>query len=178
MKELIEFLKTHKLITTGNEFWFEPKIDNGAINIGDYWTINIPKGLTEEQAYQDCLKLFPCWRWCDNFDGIVSDRTSKKSYSIKVKANVEADEELKNLSAHDLKEKGIKGITLLERLVLEKDYFLKTGKHLDSDNITLCSGSRHSDGHVPYADFHDGWFHVDYYGPGHRSPNLRSRSVF
>lgn len=146
----------------------------------EYWTINIPKGLTIEQAYKDCKALFPCWRWIDeNLDQIVnSDRTSKEAYSIKVKATVEADENLKNMSANELKEKGVKGITLLERLVLEKDYFQKTGKHLDIDNITLCSGSRNSDGHVPRVDWYDtdglgvGW---DY--PGSAVDNLRSREV-
>ena len=143
----------------------------------EYWTINIPKGLTEEQAYQDCAKLFNCWRWYENFDGIISDRDSKKAYSVKVKANIEVDEDLKNLSANDLKEKGIKGITLLERLVLEKDYFLKTGKHLDIKNWTLCAGSRLPGGCVPYASFHGDKFYVLYYDAGGPGPSLRSRSA-
>lgn len=146
----------------------------------EYWTINIPKGLTIEQAYKDCQALFPCWRWTDdNLDQLYnSDRTSKKAYSIKVKANIEADENLKNMSANDLKEKGIKGITLLERLVLEKDYFQKIGKHLDIDNVTLCSGSRGSDGDVPEVDWHDAdGLVVHWYNPDNANDNLRSREV-
>jgi hypothetical protein len=176
MNELIEFIKTYKLIhNSQGEWYFEPKTTN--LEENDYWKINIPKGLTEEQAYQDCLKLFPCWRGYDNFDGMESDRTSNKAYSIKVKANVEADENLKNLSADDLKEKGIKGITLLERLVLEKDYFLKTGKHLDINNVTACTGSRYSDGHVPYVDWNDDRLKVYWYSVDNRYPHWRSREV-
>lgn len=153
---------------------FETGIDLST-NSNDYWTINIPKGLTEEQAYKDCEALFPCYTYLD-LTNITSDRTSKKAYSIKVKANVEADEEFKNLSADDLKEKGIKGIALLERLVLEKDYFQKTGKHLDIDNVTLCSGSRCPGGGVPFASWGGGEFCVFYCDPGGRNPDWRSRS--
>lgn len=145
----------------------------------DYWTINIPKGLTIEQAYKDCQALFSCWRWTDdNFDQIVnSERTSEKAYSIKVKANIEADENLKNLSADDLKDKSIQGITLLERLVLEKDYFKQTGNHLDVQNITLCSGSRGSGGVVPRVCWGGGKLYVCWYGPDDRSDHLRAREV-
>lgn len=146
-------------------------------SVEDYWTINVPKGLTEAQAYQECVKLFPCWHSSYDFDDIVSDRTSKKAYSIKVKANVEADENLKKLSANDLKEKGIKGITLLERLVLEKDYFLKTGKHLDIGNVTICAGSRNSGGFVPFVGWYDVKLRVSWYSVGRRHPDWRSREV-
>lgn len=146
----------------------------------DYWTINIEKGMTIEGVLAECKKLFPIWRWTDdNLDQIInSDRTSKKSYSIKLKANVEADEELKNLSANQLQEKDIKGITLLERLVLELDYFKKTGGHLDIKNITLCSGSRYSDGRVPGVCWSGiGGLGVDWYGPDRARGGLRSREI-
>ncbi len=144
---------------------------------GEYWTIDIPQGLTIEQAYKNCEKLFPCWKWTQNFDKINSDRTSKKAYSIKVKANIEADENLKNLSANDLTEKGIQGITLLERLVLEKDYFQKTGQHLDIQNITLCAGSRSSDGRVPRVCWDGGKLYVGWDCVDGRHDGLRSREV-
>lgn len=176
MNELIEFLKTHKLIHTKNEYYFEPKAPVLQPS-ENYWTITIPKGMTEEQAYKDCEALFPCYRWYDTFQGMKSDRTSKKAYTIKVKANVEADENLKNLSANDLLTQGIKGITLLERLVLEKDYFLKTGKHLDITNVTMCSGSRDSDGRVPSVDWDGDELGVYWVRPGGRNPRWRSREV-
>ena len=63
-------------------------------------------------------------------------------------------------------------MTLLERLILEVKYFTETGKHLDVKGVTLCTGSRNSDGNVPYVDwFSDasevcvGWYDVDDSGP-------------
>jgi hypothetical protein len=41
------------------------------------------------------------------------------------------------------------GITLRERLLLELAYFDKTGKHLDINGVTFCSGSRGVAGSVP-----------------------------
>jgi hypothetical protein len=38
--------------------------------------------------------------------------------------------------------RNIRGHYLLERLLYELKYFAETGKHLDIDNLTLCSGSR------------------------------------
>lgn len=183
MNELIEFLKTYKLIhnrisTTRSEYSFESILPIGDValpsSFEDFWTINISKNLTEEQAYEDCQKLFPCYKY-NNLTDITSDRTSKKPYSIKVKANIEADENLKNISANDLK---VKSITLLERLVLEKDYFQKTGQHLDIINLTLCSGSRRSGGGVPYVYWRDGRLRVDWDDAGSRDPDLRSRETW
>lgn len=121
-----------------------------------YHTVHISKGLTIEAALAECKTLFPVWRWSDeNLDNeFTSDRTTKKAYTISFKANIEADEEYANISVDDLK--GLKGITLLERIVMELDYFKKTGKHLDIQNITLCAGSRRSDGRVPHAYWSDG----------------------
>jgi hypothetical protein len=157
------------------------ELDPETLATPEFWEIKIEKGMTIEGVLAECKKLFPVWRWTDdNLDQIInSDRTSKKAYTVKVKENVEADEELKNLSADDLKEKGIKGITLLERLVLEIQYFKETGKHLDIDNVTLCSGSRRSDGSVPdvYWNRNDSSVRVLWCNSGLRDGNLRSRRI-
>lgn len=93
--------------------------------------------------------------------------------------NIEADEELKSLSADDLKEKGIESITLRERLLMELQYFNETGKHLDIDNWTLCAGSRNSGGSVPcllwLADHCR--LCVRWSNPGTRYPHLRARAA-
>jgi hypothetical protein len=58
--------------------------------------------------------------------------------------------ELVNKSANQLKQEQVKGITLVERLLLEFAYFLATDEHLDGGkSMTLCSGSRWSNGDVP-----------------------------
>ncbi|NCN25569.1 hypothetical protein COT94_00010 [Candidatus Falkowbacteria bacterium CG10_big_fil_rev_8_21_14_0_10_37_14] len=114
---------------------------------------------------------------CDK-DVPVNDRDSKKdSYAVRFRNRIEADEELKNRSVKDLKDDKISGITLLERLLMELAYFEETGKHLDIDNITLCSGSRYSNGHVPNVHWHDDELSVNLCFLGYSFDDLRSRAV-
>jgi hypothetical protein len=142
--------------------------------------IVIPKGITLNQVWEVCRKQFNCWKYTDSADleSVVTknDRDSKGStYAVWVRDVVEADEEMKNLSANDLKEKAIKGVTLLERLILELKYFSETKKHLDINNWTLCSGSRRSDGRVPIVGWSGGRLRVGWYDVDGRSDSLRSR---
>ncbi|MBU1289904.1 hypothetical protein KKG85_01530 [Patescibacteria group bacterium] len=140
--------------------------------------IIVAKEMTPQLLYDKCEELFPCWKWTDkNLDEIVeSERTAKNgAYAIWVRDRVEADEELKNLSADDLKNKNIPGITLEERLIHELKYFKETGKHLDRDNVTLCAGSRYSDGHVPGVDWYGGRLEVGWRSPDRRGGFLRAR---
>lgn len=118
------------------------------------WTTPVLKGVTCNKEVAALRKLGVTMSlFTKDLDAsiTVNDRDPNKtgSYVVSFAANVEADENLRNLSANQLAEQGVKGITLLERLILELAYFLTTGKHLDQINITLCSGSRRSDGGVP-----------------------------
>ena len=138
----------------------------------------VAQGMTLQRLYDNCVKLCPCWKWTDDdLDKIVqSERTAKDgTYAVWFRDVVEADEELKNLSANDLKEKGIPGITLEERLLMELKYFKETGNHLDIKSWTLCSGSRCSGGGVPYVDWRSDGLEVDWYRPGGAGGSLRSR---
>jgi hypothetical protein len=141
--------------------------------------IVVAKGLTLNQVYAICAKHFPCWRYADDLDKevIQNDRQPTQTYAVWVRDRVEADEENKNLSANQLKKQKALGITLLERLVYELKYFQETGKHLDVENVTLCSGSRDSDGSVPRAYWYDDKFKVHWCNPGGSRGDIRSRSV-
>jgi hypothetical protein len=145
--------------------------------------IVVPQGIKIQQAYDSCARLFPCWKYTDaSLDeiGTVNDRDpSKGSYAIWIRERVEADEEWKNKSADQLKERGILGITLLERLLYEMKFFKETGRHLDVKNVTLCVGSRYRDGHVLSVNFSElgGKVDVDWYHPGFAYGNLRTREV-
>lgn len=167
-----------KLIELANELDSDTKIKKTE---PEFWEIKIKKGQTIEGTLAKCKKLFPIWRWADNnLDQIVnSDRTSKKAYTVKVRANIESDKELKNMSADDLKEKGIVGITLLERLQLEIDYFKETVKHLDIEYITSCTGSRDSDGNIPcvYWSSVGCGLRVDWCSPDDCDSTLWSREI-
>ena len=147
---------------------------------GNWRLLVIPQGLTNNQAYDACAKQFTCWRYTDDLDKVVptNERNPKTgSYAIWVRDIVEADPVHKNKSADTIKEVGLKTETLLERMIHELVYFSETGKHLDVSNITLCSGSRYSDGGVPGAGWNDGEFRVGGASAGNRGAGLRCREA-
>ena len=80
----------------------------------------------------------------------INDRESTATYAIRVRDRVEADEE-NQISAETAWSKGVKGMTNLERMLLELWYHWETNDHLDKETLTICSGSRYSDGCVPDA---------------------------
>lgn len=140
--------------------------------------IVVAQGMTPQRLYDKCTELFPCWKWTDqNLDERVqSERTAKDgAYAVWFRDAVEADEDLKNLSANDLKKKNIPGITLEERFLMELKYFKETGQHLDRQNFTLCTGSRDSDDVVPRVRWCLDELDVYWYLPGYSRSSLRSR---
>jgi len=142
--------------------------------------IIVAEQMTPETLFNKCKELFPCWKWTDkNLDEIVeSERTTKNgAYAIWVRDRVEADEELKNLSANDSKKQDIPGITLEERLLYELKYFRETSKHLDVKNLTLCAGSRDDGGGVPGVSWDGVRLGVYWCPPDDRGGSLRSRQV-
>ncbi len=110
--------------------------------------IIIPQGLTVE-TLKDHLP-FSCY---DSFESRVykniDDRTTDKAYAILIRNRIEGDVQYKKLSLKQLLKKGIKGMTFLERLLLEMKYYSETKKNLHSP--TLCYGTKHADGHMPLA---------------------------
>ena len=165
---------------------FGIEIDLSGLHIPDAKTdfdrvIVIVKSLALNQVFKACKDYFPSYSYHKDLDEAVTknDRTADKTYTIRIRDRVEADDELKNFSANDLKEKGIKGITLLERLVLELKYFDETGRHMDISNLTLCSGSRDSNGKVLSVRWLiDGFgFCVGWSSPSDSYSDLRTRAV-
>jgi len=139
-----------------------------------------PKGFTPNQVFEICENNFSCWRYTEDLDGATkgrNDREPTEHYAIWVRDRQEADEELRNLSADMLKEKNIKGITLLERLIFELKFWDETGKHLDEKYITLCAGSRGSAGGVPRVRWCDSGLEVYWCGPQDADSPLRARAV-
>jgi hypothetical protein len=143
--------------------------------------IVVPKGMTMNQLISYFRTKFNVWLYVEDFDKNVTknDRTNSETYAIWVADNVEADENLKNLSADQLAEQKIPGITLLERLIYELLYFSETGNHLDVQNVTLCAGSRGSGGHVPSVYWRAGsrGLYVGWDGADYRHDKLRARAV-
>jgi hypothetical protein len=106
-----------------------------------------------------------------------NDRWPDVSYAVRNRDRIEADEENKNLSADELARRTILGSTCLERLIHGYKYRVKTGKHLDIDNWTLCSGSRDSGGSVPHVYFNDDEVNVGWCNSSAARSDLRARSV-
>lgn len=177
------------LISDWQDFYqevFGVEVDISALKIpkkkrGFNRLIVVAQGMTVQRLYDKCEEMFPCWKWIDeSLDKTVqSERTSENgAYAVWFRNRIEADEELRDLSANDLKKRKIAGITLEERLIYELKYFKETGEHLDINNVTICAGSRDSDGDVPNVHLYDGaQMGVNWYHPVCRRANLRSRQA-
>lgn len=146
----------------------------------------IPEIPTNVVWEQGCRANFPCRsHHGDDLESAIStnDRSyTNGTYIVWVRDRVEADVELKNLSARQLKDKGISGITIDERLRLEVFYWWNTGgknngKHLDFHNVTLCNGSRFPNGCVPRVRQLDNELWVYRCLSGEADDSLRSRQV-
>lgn len=144
--------------------------------------IFIPKGL----KLNDVLKTRAAIKWWtfavnDDLDKVVTEnvRNPTQAYAIRCRERVEADVELKDLSADYLKAKGVNCMTLLERAVYGLKHFSESGQHLDIVNVTLCAGSRDSDRLVPSMGFLHGIDEVNFdtWRPDLSDDRLRARQA-
>jgi hypothetical protein len=147
-----------------------------------HFAVIVAQGPTKNQVVTGMRKRFQVSLYKEDLDASVihNDRTAENGdYIVLFNRNVEADEEFKNLSANQLKTINHKGITLMERLLLEILYFDRTKKHLDTSNWTLCSGSRYSGGHVPCVGWGSGYgkLCVFWCNSDNSDDDLRSRTV-
>ena len=184
-------IETSDILTTWQKIyheWFDMEIDISGLQVPEnynpekHFLVLVAKDITINTVVEAMRKRFKVYLYTEdlNSDVTKNDRSSEGGhYLVLFNKNVEADEEFKNMSADDLAKKEHKGITLLERLLLEVLYFSETKKHLDTDNWTLCSGSRGSVGYVPEVNWrsdYDG-LSVRWYLSGHSDDSLRSRVV-
>lgn len=145
------------------------------------WNIPVLKGVTPNKVVAAIRKKVKVSGLIEDLDAEVThnDRDpANGSYMVSVLAEPEA-KALANKSANMLAEEGVQGTTLLESLLLWLAYYLATGKCLDSEQVTLCSGSRFSDGDVPGVDWHpDGCnVYVDWHCPDYWGGYLSARSI-
>jgi hypothetical protein len=162
------------------------KVDfnNDDVNDPNYWVVPVFKDVTPNKVVK-ALRYFNVnmYLYTDDLDKGVptNDRDPAKdgNYRVKFLKTIEADPELKEKSADTLAKEKIKGITLLERLLLELGYFLTTGNHLDVENVTLCSGSRDSDGNVPSVYWSTDYrrVYVNWHYPSNSYSRPRARAV-
>lgn len=145
----------------------------------------IAQGLTPNQIIQAYQRMsIKVWLHIEDLDSALDwdkeERNPKNgSYAIWVRNRQEADEELKNLSANQITEKGLTTETLTERLIHGLVYHSETNHHLDEANVTLCSGSRSQDSDVPSVFWYgyDSEVFVRWFLPVGSGVYLRSRQV-
>ncbi|MDP3962834.1 MAG: hypothetical protein Q8Q03_03140 [bacterium] len=179
---VIDWGRVYQSLEMENEF----RADIGKIAIPSdpgFWDVCVIQGVTPNRVVKALRDLgLDMSLYTDDLDKGVptNDRDpANGSYRVRFQKTIEADPELKDKSAETLTEENIKGITLLERLLLELRYFLATGNHLDNENVTLCSGSRSSFGDVPCVYWRRGrrGVCVYWYYPSDSHSGLRARAV-
>ena len=150
--------------------------------------ILIPKGLTLNQVIKAIHKHFnisfggydinKIGNHGINESAVCNIRSTKLNYDIYIRGLVEADEKFKDISANQLKERGVNCITLLERLIYELKYWDETGQHLDLHTLTICAGSS-LDGFVPNVGWclAKDWLDVDSYDLDDSCDSARVREV-
>jgi hypothetical protein len=146
--------------------------------------IVVAKGLTHQKWVQTARSIHEVSIYNDDLDSVITtnDRSPRdRPYGVWIRDRQEADEELAGKSAKVLASEEIGSITLLERLVAGTDYLFDSRHmcHMDNENITLCAGSRNSDGSVPYVYWSSDFRKVCvlYYFPSFSFPRLRARAV-
>lgn len=139
-------------------------------------------GLTNNQLLGVCKNSFPSWSYNTDLNSAIPANNdqrhpSRGPYIIRVRDQVGPDPKLMGLSANQIVEQGLNTMTLMERMYFELVHFWETGEHLDPRTLTLCAGSRASDGDVPYADWNDGKFKVYWCKPDCRDPSIGARQA-
>ncbi len=106
------------------------------------------EGMTFNRILIKTKERFRSWWFGEKFDNITSPRTADKTYIVRCRDRVEADEEHKNKSANDCKAQGLNIMTVEERMMLELFFHWKTDGHLDINTLTLTSSHNIHDGSV------------------------------
>lgn len=131
--------------------------------VGDWKLLIIAQDLTLNQIYKSMSGMFKCWKYADDLDASVTKnaRDTRTAYAVWVRDGIEPDAQYLGKSANQADPTMAIGMTLLERMILEMIYFSETGKHLDIKGVTFCTGSRNSDGCVPFVDWNSVGQRVD-----------------
>lgn len=145
---------------------------------GFNWLIVVVPTLAMNQIFEACASQFTCWKYRDDLN-VISLRKATEPYALWVRERVEADEELKNLSADAIAERRIETADLRERKLLGFVYYRRTGKHLDLENWTLCPLSRDPLGCVSGVHWLPSFreVRVDGWCPGGSCEGVRARQA-
>jgi len=123
----------------------------------------------------DALKKhFPTWQYALDLDEVVTRYAGNPAvYGGSATWTRDVQE------AYDvtLSEPSAAGISLLDRMLLEADYFFEHGIHLDIINVTRCVHSYDSNDMIPNADWFNGKFCITQSSKSSRDDKFGSRST-
>ncbi len=121
------------------------------------------KGITALQTYLISGMKFKTEKSNESyFKGFMQNERNNEdsSYAIWVRDGQESDTQYKDITAKELKKRGIKTETALERLLHGLKYFLETERYLDTKARMLCSGSHYFGNGVPVIFYEQGCLYV------------------
>ena len=144
------------------------------------WPICMASDISAEDWLSAGKDQLPFWKYTDKkLDDLIDASFGRdgweEDYIVRLRANEEADDDLRNISAIKIAEMGINTATLKERLALGRFLYWYDRKLIDKRVVTLLSGSRYSDGDVPGVYWHGGKLRVGRYNPGVAHDGLRAR---
>lgn len=125
-------------------------------------------------------RKIPFWKgFSESLESVMQESERglvKQTSAIWVRDGQEADDDLQNFSAEMIVAQKIDTERPLERLVHGLKYHDETGEYLDINTVTLCAGSRYSDGDVLCVCRHGaGYVRVAGCAPQAHNPGLRAR---
>ncbi|HPT30092.1 MAG TPA: hypothetical protein PK526_04075 [bacterium] len=133
--------------------WFQLEKNFSNIQVPEYYNqekhfnVIVAREMATNKIIVDIRKQFDIYV---GFDDAINDRNPESGdYIILFNRSIEPDKLPSFASTAALDQIQHKGITLLERILLEVLYFDVTKKHLDIENTTNCNGSRDNLGRVP-----------------------------
>lgn len=159
-----------------------PRVKLPQQRLGFSWGLIMASFMTPQWLYDCARERIGAWKYdVESLDTLTvkNDRDASKdgAYALYSRNRIAADEEHKGKSADAIQAANISGMTLAEYENLFIWFHWKTGKLLDPNTWTLCSGSRYQDGDVPRGHSVDGRLRVDWYNPSKTSAPLRVREV-
>lgn len=152
------------------------------------WRMIIAHTLTYELLHEVLTNTLTTCSKCEmqdfhNHIRVMQDDRSprQRTYSFLIRNTIEADSVHRNKPVLSFQEQKLRGITLLERLVLELFFWYQNQKHLDLSGFTVCSGSRWDNNSVPLigvGGVPDGPIRIGYCGLNTREESGAIREVW
>jgi hypothetical protein len=120
----------------------------------DYLLVVAPT-LTVPELFVACAKKFPCYSSDLDVQNLATENDrvpGEFGYAVWIRSDPDADDEYIDLRERQIRQRGVRGMTLLERMLWELRVFDQTGLHPDpAKPMTLCTGSQSANGKAPFV---------------------------